>query len=46
VPTVGASAAAANPAVNTATPIVNIRRRSNRSPNALPVSSNTAKLSV
>jgi hypothetical protein len=46
MPIVGASAAAADPAVKTATPIVNIRRRPNRSPNALPVSSNTAKLSV
>ena len=46
VPIVGASAAAADPAVKTATPIVNIRRRPNRSPSAPPVSSSTAKLSV
>jgi hypothetical protein len=45
-PIVGASAAAAEPAVKTATPIVNIRRRPNRSPSAPPVSSSTAKLSV
>jgi len=45
-PIVGASAAAAEPAVKTATPVVNIRRRPNRSPSAAPVSSSTAKLSV
>ena len=45
-PIVGANAAAADPAVKTATPIVNIRRRPNRSPSAPPVSSSTAKLSV
>ena len=42
----GARAAAAEPAVKTATPIVNIRRRPNRSPSAPPVKSSTAKLSV
>jgi hypothetical protein len=42
----GASAAAADPAVNRASPAVNIRRRPNRSPSAAPVSSSTAKVSV
>ena len=38
----GASAAAADAAVNTASPATNIRRRPNRSPSAAPVSRNTA----
>ena len=43
---VGASAAAADAAVNSARPITNMRRRPNRSPSAAPVSSRTAYDSV
>jgi hypothetical protein len=42
----GASAAAADPTVNTASPMVNMRLRPNRSPSAAPVRSNTANVSV
>ena len=42
----GASAAAADPAVNSARPIVNMRRRPYRSPSVAPVSSRTAKVRV
>ena len=42
----GARAAAADEAVNSASPTMNIRRRPKRSPSAAPVSSSTAKLSV
>src|SRR6266571_1322011 len=45
-PMLGASAAAADPAVNTARPIANIRLRPNRSPSAAPVSKSTAYVSV
>ena len=45
-PIPGASAAAADPAVNTASPTVNSRRRPNRSPSVAPVSSSTANVSV
>ena len=41
-PVVGASAAAAEAAVNRARPSTNIRRRPKRSPSAAPVSSSTA----
>ena len=44
--TEGASAAAAEAAVNRATPIRNIRLRPNRSPRAAPVSTKTAKVNV
>ena len=42
----GASAANAEPAVNSATPMVKMRLRPNRSPSAAPVSSRTANVSV
>ena len=42
----GASAAPTDPRVKTASPIVNMRRRPNRSPSAAPVSRKTAKVSV
>jgi len=45
-PMLGASAEAALPAVNTMTPMINRRRRPNRSPSAAPVSSSTAKVIV
>ena len=45
-PMPGASADAALPAVNIATPMIISRRRPNRSPSAAPVSSSTAKVSV
>ena len=45
-PIVGASAAAAEPAVKIAIPIANSRRRPKRSPSAAPVRSSTAKVSV
>jgi hypothetical protein len=45
-PMPGASAAAADPAVNRASPATNIRRRPYRSPRVAPVSSRTAKVSV
>jgi hypothetical protein len=44
-PTLGDSAAAADAAVNSAIPAVNIRRRPKRSPSAAPVSSRQAKAS-
>ena len=43
---IGASAAAAEPAVKIARPITNMRRRPKRSPSAAPVISSTAKVSV
>ncbi len=45
-PALGASAAAAEPAVKMARPMRNIRRRPNRSPRLAPVSSRTAKVRV
>ena len=45
-PDVGASAAAAEPAVKIAMPMTNIRLRPKRSPSAAPVSSRTANVSV
>ena len=42
----GASAAAAEASVKIVSPIVNMRRRPNRSPSAAPVRSSTAKVSV
>ena len=42
----GASAASAEPSVNTARPMPNMRLRPKRSPSAAPVSSSTAKVSV
>ena len=43
---VGASAAAAEAPVKSASPATNIRRRPKRSPSAAPVRRNTAKVSV
>jgi hypothetical protein len=45
-PIPGASAAAAEPAVNKPSPAMNMRRRPYRSPRAAPVSSSTANVSV
>ncbi len=45
-PMPGASAAAADPAVNRVRPATNIRRRPYRSPSVAPVSSSTAKVRV
>ena len=45
-PIVGASAAAADPAVKMTIPIRNMRLRPNRSPRAAPIRSSTAKVSV
>ena len=45
-PALGASAHAADAAVNKARPTTSMRRRPSRSPSAAPVSSSTAKLSV
>ena len=46
VPVLGASAAAADAAVNSASPATNMRRRPKRSPSAAPVRRKTAKASV
>jgi hypothetical protein len=44
--TLGASAAATEPSVNTASPSANMRRRPKRSPSAAPVRRKTANVSV